>query len=98
MLPPPSSVRGHFSISSLLALSCSWSGDGAQLAPAGLPLWGISAGNRGWSPWGLEAGLCCLGLPLAESPWPKPRGYRIINRRLFPRLEADLSELQPWHH
>lgn len=46
-------------------------------------------------PWGW-AGLWCVGLPLAESPWPWPRGYRIINQRLFPRLEADLSELQPW--
>lgn len=28
------------------ALSCSWSGDGAQLVAAGVPLWGIPAGNR----------------------------------------------------
>lgn len=98
ILPTPSNVGGHFSLSPLLVSSCSWSGDGAQPGPAGVPLWGIPAGDRGWSPLGLETGLCCLGLPLAESPWPWPRGYRIINRRLFPRLETDLSELQPWHH
>lgn len=97
VLPTRSSVGGHFSISpSGLVLQLEWRW--AQPAPAGVPLWDVPAGDRGWSPLGLEAGLCCLGLPLAESPWPWPRGYRIINWRLFPRLEADLSELQPWHH
>lgn len=93
----PSNVGGHFSISPLLPCFAVGVEMGHSWSLLGF-LCGVSLLATGWSPLGLEASLCCLGLPLAESPWPWPRGYRIIRQRLFPRLEADLSELQPWHH
>lgn len=63
-------------------------------APVGVSLLRTEV-RRGWPPLGLGWSLPCWA-SLAESPWPWPRGYRIINRRLFPRLEADPWQCQCW--